>query len=179
MNLTELSTADKHLLYGFLLRKDRARSQDRKVLQIVRSAFDLDVKIEALLKVSRVRVRGLPRRSSMETALSGRRRGDGAQKTGKRETVLVVDNRTEVIGLLKKCGLKRDISFMRKYPRYFEICRAIEPAIRIIFLERAPRRHEGSDAFSASVRFLPKPLQIDRIEHSVRELLAPRGEPHR
>src|SRR5208337_385260 len=59
-----------------------------------------------------------------------------------------------------------------EYTRYFEICRAIEPGIRIIFLGGPPRLPDWSPAFRAAARSLAKPLNIERLEESVRELLS-------
>ena len=118
----------------------------------------------------------------------------------KREAVLVVDVRPELTTLLKKCSLKRELFFSRigerfdairlirslrsrliivnetftaeeEYTRYFEICRAIEPGIRIIFLGGPAQLPEWSPAFRAAARSLAKPLNIERLEESVRELL--------
>ena len=101
---------------------------------------------------------------------------------------------------MKKCSLKRELSFSRigerfdaihlirnlrtrliivnenyaaeeEYARYFEICKAIEPGIRMIFLGRPAPPPESGPAFRAATRFLAKPLNIERLEESVRELL--------
>jgi 2,3-bisphosphoglycerate-independent phosphoglycerate mutase len=48
MDLSALSEADTHLIYGLLLKKKRSRSQDRKVLSIVRSSMELKDKIQAI-----------------------------------------------------------------------------------------------------------------------------------
>jgi hypothetical protein len=63
MGLQDLPEADKHLIYGLLLRKKRSRAQERKVLLIVRSSMDLAARIEAILRISRARVPELRRKS--------------------------------------------------------------------------------------------------------------------
>jgi hypothetical protein len=217
----ELSEADKHLLYGFLLRKTRARFLQAKVLRVVRSPLDLDTRIQALLKMSGPEHPFPKPRSVARTA---------PRRAGKRPAALVVDDRTEVIGLLKKCSLKREVSFLRtserfdavfliprhgvrliilnetlptdeEYARYFEICRAIMPGIRIICLGTPTRLLAAGTVFpgaalpgvafpgvafpgvafpgvavQGAVRFLPRPFNIDAVEQCVRELL---GEPQR
>jgi hypothetical protein len=206
MGIQELPEADKHLIYGLLLRKKRNRAQERRVLSIVRGSMDLAAKIEAMLKVTRAHLLSMPDMPRGESQGTGRFLPDGASRTKKRKAVLVVDVRAELTSLLKKCPLKREISFSRigerfdaihlirslqarliivnesfssaeEYVRYFEICRAIEPAIRIIFLGEPAYPPEGSPAYRASTRCLPKPLNIENLEESVRELLGIRREP--
>jgi hypothetical protein len=206
MGIQELPDADKHLIYGLLLRKKRTRAQERRVLSIVRSSMDLAARIEAILKISRAQLLSLPDRPPGESQAPGRLLPDRAPRTKKRKAVLVVDVRAELTGLLKKCSLKREISFSRigerfdaihlirslqarliivnesfssgeEYVRYFEICRAIEPAIRIIFLGEPAHPPEGSPAFPTATRFLPKPLNIENLEESVKELLGIRRDP--
>ncbi len=200
MGLQELPEADKHLIYGLLLKKKRSRAQERRVLSIVRSSMDLAAKIEAILKITRAQVLELPESHAEENQGPGRIL-DRALPMKKRKSVLIVDVRAELTSLLKKCSLKRELSFSRigerfdavhlirslrsrliivnesfsaeeEYARYFEICRAIEPGIRIIFLGRPAHPPEGSPAFRAATRSLPKPLNIERLEESVRELLS-------
>lgn len=199
MGLQELPEADKHLIYGLLLKKKRSRAQERRVLSIVRSSLELAAKIEAILKITRTQVLELPDSRKEEIPGPGRMR-DKAQPGKKRKAVLVVDVRAELTTLLKKCALKRELSFSRiverfdaihllrslhsrliivnesfstdeEYTRYFEICRAIEPGIRIIFLGGPAQLPEWSPAFQAAARSLAKPLNIERLEESVRELL--------
>ncbi len=197
MGLQELSEADKHLIYGLLLKKKRSRSQERRVLSVMRSSLDLAAKIEAILKVTRAQPLELPEGRAEETQAPGRLAGRPRKK---RKAVLVVDVRAELTALLKKCSLKRELSFSRiverfdaiqlirslrsrliivneafstgeEYTRYFEICRAIEPGIRLIFLGGPAHLPEGSPAFRAAARSLAKPLNIERLEESVRDLL--------
>jgi ActR/RegA family two-component response regulator len=199
MGLHELPEADKHLIYGLLLKKRRSRAQERRVLSIVHSSLELAAKIEAILKITRAQVLELPDSHNEEIPGTGRMR-DRAQPGKKRKAVLVVDVRAELTTLLKKCALKRELSFSRiverfdamhlirslrsrliivnesfstdeEYTRYFEICRAIEPEIRIIFLGGPAQLPEWSPAFQAAARSLAKPLNIERLEESVRELL--------
>jgi hypothetical protein len=199
MGLHELPEADIHLIYGLLLKKKRSRAQERRVLSIVRSSMELAAKIEAILKVTRTHVLELPGSHPEDNQAPGRVL-DRALPMKKRKGVLIVDVRPELTGLLKKCSLKRELFFSRigerfdaihlirslrsrliivneslsaeeEYARYFEICRAIEPGIRIIFLGLPAHPLEGSPAFRAATRSLPKPLNIEKLEESVRELL--------
>lgn len=199
MGLQELPEADKHLIYGLLLKKKRTRAQERRVLSIVRSSMELAAKIEAILKTTRAHVLELHESHPEENQGPGRIL-DRPLPMKKRKAVLVVDVRAELTSLLKKCSLKRVLSFSRigerfdaihlirslrcrliivnesfsaeeEYARYFEICRAIEPGIRIIFLGGMSHPREGSPAFRAATRSLSKPLNIERLEESVRELL--------
>jgi hypothetical protein len=206
MGLQELPEADKHLIYGLLLRKKRTRAQERRVLSIVRSSMELAAKIEAILKISRAQVLELPERPSDETQGPGRILLERAPPMKKRKAVLIVDVRAELTSLLKKCSLKRELSFSRigerfdaihlirrlhsrmiivnesfsaeeEYSRYFEICRAIEPGIRIIFLGGPAHPLEGSPAFHNFTRSLPKPLNIEKLEESAKELLGIKRDP--
>jgi hypothetical protein len=191
----ELSEADKHLLYGFLLRKIRARVLQTRVLRVIRSPLELDTKIQSLLKISGPG-HPFPRTRNVVP---------GPWRARTRAAVLVIDGRTEIIGLRKKCALKREVSFLRtadrfdavvliprhdvrlvilnetlptetEYARYFEICRAIMPGIRILCLGAPARLLAEGSAGAGAVRFLPRPFNIDAVEQSVRELL---GEPQR
>jgi ActR/RegA family two-component response regulator len=200
MGIQDLPEADKHLIYGLLLKKKRSRTQERRVLSIVRSSLELAAKIEAILKITRAQVLELPA-SRLEESQGPRRIPDRAPPKKRRKAVLIVDVRAELTTLLKKCSLKRELSFSRigerfdaihlirslrsrlvivnenfsaeeEYTRYFEICRAIEPGIKIIFLGGPAHLPEGSPAFRAAARSLAKPLNIERLEESVRELLS-------
>ncbi|HYW85600.1 MAG TPA: hypothetical protein VFB30_20275 [Spirochaetia bacterium] len=200
MGLQELPEADKHLIYGLLLKKKRSRAQERRVLSVVRSSLELAAKIEAILKITRAQVLELPENHREESQGPHGRMRDKARPEKKRTAVLVVDVRAELTTLLKKCALKRELSFSRigerfdaihllrslrsrliivnesftageEYTRYFEICRAIEPGIRIIFLGGPAELPEWSPAFQAAARSLAKPLNIERLEEIVRELL--------
>ncbi len=203
MDPRNLSEADKHLIYGLLLKKKRFGSQERKVLGIVRSSMDLDAKIQAILRVTRAHML-LDREESSQDGGPGR--APAARRKRKMQNALVVDARAEIAGLLKKCSLKRDLSFSRlaerydavhlisslrtrlvivnevlsaeeEYSRYFEICRAIEPGIRIIFLGLPPYKVQAGSAFEKSTRFLSKPLNLEKLEESARELLGLLREP--
>jgi len=194
MDLQGISDADKYLLYGLLLRKRRSRVQEKKVMGIIRSAMDLDGRITALMDLQEEEDRALAAIADAARAS----RYAGSQKGG-RIGVLVVDMHTEVVKLLRKCALKRSLAFQRigesfdavhlirrlrarliilneplppeDYPRYYEICRAIEPKVRVIFLCIAPRGLEGSDLFRRNTRFLPKPINMERLEAAAAELL--------
>jgi two-component SAPR family response regulator len=110
-----------------------------------------------------------------------------------------VDVHQELARLLKKSSLKKRFVFTRigesldaihllrrlqtqlliinenlsddEIPRYFEICRAVQPGIKILYLSPPPRSLPGDPVFSRSTRFVPKPISISRIEASVGELM--------
>jgi hypothetical protein len=202
MDLSALSEADMHLIYGLLLKKRRSRSQDRKVLSIVRSSMELKEKIQAILGVTRVQVRELDDSTNGQSAALRASREEPAAR--KRKAALVIDKKPEITRLLKKCALKRDLSFTRagerfdalhlvlqlrprlvvvneiferdeEYPRYFEICRAIVPGVRVVYLGSPSGPLKSTTHFHSHTRFLPKPLNIEKLEEAVRELLAPAG----
>ncbi|HVP18824.1 MAG TPA: hypothetical protein VMU36_07490 [Spirochaetia bacterium] len=200
MNPQELSEADKHLIYGLLLKKKRSGAQERKVLSIVRSSLDLGGKIEAILQLTRAQIPQRPEPPGAETRGAGRGAAAGAAQKARKQNALVVDARSEIARLLKKCSLKREISFVRigerydavhlvtslrvrliivnevlptdeEYMRYFDVCRVIEPGIRIIFLGQPAQPVQAGSAFGKNTRFLPKPLNLGRLEECALNLL--------
>jgi hypothetical protein len=194
MDSTNLSQADKYLLYGLLLKKKRSSADERKLFAIMRSSRDLDEKIEAILSLGEETGKKDARRSR-----AGKRPGTSGASRKKKISALVVDVHQELAKLLKKSILKRRFVFTRigesldaihllrrletrllvinenlsddEIPRYFEICRAVQPGIKVIYLSPPPRSLPGNPAFSRSTRFVPKPISISRIEDSVDELL--------
>jgi hypothetical protein len=191
MDSGNLSRADKYLLYGLLLKKKRSAAEDRK-LTIMRSSLGLDEKIEAILALGE-------ESEKKESRRSRGRPGDTGSARKKKISALIVDVHPELTKLLKKSSLKRRLVFTRigesydaiyllrrletrlliisenladdDYPRFFEICRAVQPGIKIIYLSSAPRSLRRDPQFSRSARFIPKPISISRIEESVGELL--------
>ncbi len=192
MDSGNLSQADKYLLYGLLLKRKRSAAEDRKLIKIMRSSLDLDEKIEAILALGEEGEKKESRRSRGRTGSTGPARR-------KKISALIVDVYPELTKLLKKSSLKRRFVFTRigesydaihllrrletrlliisenladdDYPRYFEICRAVQPGIKIIYLSSAPHSLRRDPYFSKSTRFIPKPISISRIEESVGELL--------
>jgi len=194
MDFSGLPEADQHLVYGLLLKKKRSRAQERKVLSVVRSEKSLAEKITTIVGLDRVKVLDLAVGSPAASAT----RSPAVQR--KRKAALVVDTRQEILRLLKKCTLKRDLAFSRAderydalnlvlqtrarlvvvnevfdkpedYVRYFEICRAIVPGVRMVFLGQPPAVPEPSAHFAAATRFLPKPLNMGKLEEAVRTLM--------
>jgi hypothetical protein len=194
MDNGNLSQADKYLLYGLLLKKKRSSSEDRKLVAIMRSSRDLDEKIEAILALGEQ-----PEKKDTRRFRSGKRQGTPGAPRKKKISALVVDVHQEIAKLLRKSSLKRRFVFTRigesldaihllrrletrllvinenlsddEIPRYFEICRAVQPGIKIIYLSSPPRSLPGDPVFSRSTRFVPKPVSISRIEESVAQLL--------
>jgi hypothetical protein len=199
MDLQGISEADKYLLYGLLLKKRRSRGQERRVMAIIHGTLDLEGRIEALIRLQEEEDRALFVLPGPQAPRVG-----SAPESGQRDgSLLVVDAHPDVSRLLRKCSLKRRLSFHRigesfdavhllrrlrtrlivlneilppeDYTRYYAICRAIEPRIRIICLCQAPRGLDCSDAFRKNVRFLPKPINMERLEATAIELLESRG----
>jgi hypothetical protein len=201
MDINNLSDADKHLLYGLLLKKPRSPELDRKALAIARSQHSLDEKIEAILDLQEPSQKGArgaqaPSRDGETTEEDSRPRG---RRPRGRKTAVVIDVYPEVTRLLSKCSLKRALSFVRvgesfdalyllrrqdvrlivineslpveECARYYEICRAIEPRVRIIYLLAPPERQAGSRDYRRHTRFVPKPINIDLLDRTARELL--------
>jgi hypothetical protein len=201
MDINNLSEADKYLLYGLLLKKPRSTDLDKKALAIARSSRTLDEKIEAILdlqesaqKRPRARREQPPDGEIPKGGAEGPRR-----KPRSRKTAVVIDIYPEVTRLLSKCSLKRSLSFVRvgesfdalfllrqqdvrlivinenlpaeECARYYEICRAIEPRVRIIYLIAPPERKSGSQDYRRHTRFVPKPINIDLLDRTARELL--------
>ena len=198
MDIGNLSKADKYLLYGLLLKKKRTPAEERKLVPIMRSSLDLDEKIEAIMALGDETDKRTARRDRRDK----RPAREGSERRGKKRTsALVVDIHPELTKLLKKCSLKRQFVFTRigesfdavhllrrlgtklivinenlsdeDYPRYFEICRAIEPGVKIIYLGSPPRPLPSDPIFRKSTRFVPKPISINRFEETTRELLGP------
>jgi PleD family two-component response regulator len=198
MDVQHLSEADLHLVFGLLLKKKRTPSQARKVLSILRSEMDLPEKIEAIVKVSRVQV--LEIGGAQADGRAGAARIAQRKESRKRKPALIIDIHAEVTRLLKKCSLKRELTFTRaaerfdaldlvaqlrprliivneifdkeeEYARYFEICRAVEPGVRIVYLGTPARMPRAAPAFQAFARFLAKPLNIEKLQETVRGLL--------
>jgi hypothetical protein len=198
MDIGNLSKADKYLLYGLLLKKKSTPAEERKLVSIMRSSLDLDEKIEAIMALGDETDKRTARRDRRDK----RPAREGSERRGKKRTsALVVDIHPELTKLLKKCSLKRQFVFTRigesfdavhllhrlgtklivinenlsdeDYPRYFEICRAIEPGVKIIYLGSPPRPLPSDPIFRKSTRFVPKPISINRLEETTRELLGP------
>lgn len=198
MDIGNLSKADKYLLYGLLLKKKSTPAEERKLVPIMRSSLDLDEKIEAIMALGDETDKRTARRDRRDK----RPAREGSERRGKKRTsALVVDIHPELTKLLKKCSLKRQFVFTRigesfdavhllrrlgtklivinenlsdeDYPRYFEICRAIEPGVKIIYLGSPPRPLPSDPIFRKSTRFVPKPISINRLEETARELLGP------
>ncbi len=201
MDIGNLSDADKYLLYGLLLKKKRSPAQEKKIFHIMRSSLDLDGRIEAILDLQEDGSPRSPHRRDRagrpERAAGGGRGGPKA--AGKRAGALVVDVYPELTRLLKKSSLKRRLVFTRigesfdavhllrkletrlivlnetlsdgELGHFFEICNAIQPGIKVIFLSSPPRRLPADSQFRRAVRFVPKPLNISRLEATAWELL--------
>jgi hypothetical protein len=191
-----LSQADKHLLYGLLLKKKRTPAEYRKLYAIMRSARDLDEKIEAILTLGEEGEKPQARRSRAGRSIGAEESEKGGKK---RRSALVVDVYPELTKLLKKSSLKRRFAFTRigesfdaihllrrldarllvisenlsdeDFPRFFEICRAVQPGIKIVYLSTRPRSLTADPVFEESARFVPKPINIGRLEQAIGELL--------
>jgi CheY-like chemotaxis protein len=196
MDSGNLSQADKYLLYGLLLKKKRNPSEERKLISIMRSSRQLDEKIEAIMSLAEVADKRVSRKPGAE------RQGSARPPRKRRLGALVVDLHPELTKLLKKCSLKRRFTFttvaesfdvvhlLRRLAvelvivnenlsdedqlRYYEICRAVQPHVRIIYLSSPPRPLPADPLFRRATRYVAKPISIKTLEETVAELLAPR-----
>jgi hypothetical protein len=198
-DVVTLTVADKYLLCGLLLRKRRTPALQRKVLAILQGPLDLDARIEALLRLHE-RAAGGGRFGHPPG--SGERAGDArGSSRGRRRQLLLVDPRAELLGLLRRSQLKRGFSFARvgesldalprlrpfrvrllvvnecvpahEYARYLAICRAIEPAVRLVFLGPPAPAGAGAEKLSRFARVLGKPLNMGELQEAVATLLSP------
>ena len=124
---------------------------------------------------------------------------DSGRRGKRRKTAVVIDVYPEVTRLLSKCSLKRSLSFTRvgesydalyllrkldvrlviinenlradECARYYEICKAIEPRVRVIYLLPTPEHRGGSRDYQLYTRFVPKPINIDLLDRTARDLL--------
>jgi hypothetical protein len=165
------------------------RSLDEKIEAI------LDLQGEPEERGPRARAGGTPGSARVQGGDSGTPR----RRTKRRGSALVIDVYPEVTRLLGKCSLKRALSFTRvgesldalfllrkldvrllvinetvpaeECARYYEICRAIEPQVRIIYLLPPSERRGGSQDYQRHTRFIPKPINIDLLDRTARDLL--------
>lgn len=197
MELDNLQPADKHLLYGFLLRRRRSPGEDRAVLEIIRRRAGLDAKISALLE--------LPGTVPGGAASSNRSRTSRPSRWPRKLPAVVVDTPGKLFRLLRRCGLRRRLVLttardgLEALPlirhlgarllilnqttglpdlvRYATICRAVEPRLRLVFLSP---EHAALPTvpppLAPFVRIMAKPIRVDQLEQTVWELLEP-GSP--
>jgi hypothetical protein len=193
MDSGNLSQADKHLLYGLLLKKQRSPSEERKLVAIMRGSLNLDEKIEAIMALGEAaEKKGSRRRLAAEKPS---RPTTGRRKNG----AVVVDLHPELTKLLKKSSLRRRFSFttigesfdvvhlLRRlsvelivvnenlsdedHLRYFEICRAVQPNIKVVYLGAPPRPLPADPLFRKFTRYVAKPINLRSLEEAVRDLL--------
>ena len=138
-----LSEADKHLMYGLLLKKKLSGAQARKVLVIVRSSMDLAAKIQAILQVTRAQLFKEPDRAPQGAGEPSQGQAAGAPRKGKKQNALIVDERAEIAGLLKKCSLRRDLFFSRIADRYDAVHLIPSLRARLVICERGPGLGSG------------------------------------
>ena len=198
MDMRKLSDADKYLLYGLLLRKRRSAEAERQVLEIMRSSLSLDGKIEAILKLHEetpvsAGEEGLSLSASSDSREPARRK--------RRKQAVVLDPYPEVTRLLSKCSLRWDLDFSQagsrkqalylvrklraglvicnlnlppeEYPLLYEEACKRQRNVKIVFLcpTQPEDPVEDSPAFKENTRLVPKPINLDRLESAVRELL--------
>ena len=137
--------------------------------------------------------------SSDRAGKTGGRPAVSGRRSKRRRSAVVIDVYPEVTRLLSKCSLKRELDFTRvgesldaiyllrkldvrliimneslppeECSRYYEICKAIEPRVRIIFLLAPPEHRGGSRDYRRHTRFIPKPINIDLLDRTARDLL--------
>jgi len=193
MDTGGLSRADKHLLYGLLLKRKHTSSEQRRIVTVMRSSMNLDEKIGAIMALGDApEKRTLGRERPKQSGVQARRAGKN--KRG----AIVVDLHQELTKLLRKCSLKRNFHFIRigesfdapamlrrnevdliivnqhlsdeDTPRYFEICRAVRPGIRIIYLNAPPKSLRTDAHFRKATRFMCKPISIKDMDSVVQSL---------
>lgn len=197
MDIGDLASADKFLLYGLLLRKRRSSAEERRLYALMRSSLSLDEKIEKIMALDEERN---GRTTAAEQEEKRAPRPEAGRKGGRRRGALIVDVHPELTRLLKKCSLKRRFTFTRigesydavhllrrlavrlivvnenlndeDYGRFFEICRAVQPDIRIVYLGSSPRKLPPDPRFRQSTRFVQKPISVRALEEAAAELLS-------
>jgi hypothetical protein len=190
----ELTVADKYLLLGYLLRKARSEEEQRRALELVRSATSLDRKVRGLISLTPYSeaVHGLA-----HLPLPSRRQNsrDGSYEA-RDLLVLIVDAKREILGLLRDTRLGQEIEFLyvtndidgliqlRRYApavlilnetgppvettQFRAAARQLHSSVRLIVLTSAGHDHE--DAPVASVHHIRKPISIPALELAIREL---------
>lgn len=197
MDIRRLSDADKYMLYGLLLRKRRPADAELRVLEIMRAPLSLDQKIDAILTLHR-QLPGFSAEEEEQTAELLRPGYPGRRK--RRLRAVVADPYPEVTRLLAKSSLRWDLEFSQaenlKQALYLvrklragllvcnlpvppgerdglaRECRQRQSRIKLIFLA-APSPGEKIPAAgpSSPYRVLPKPINLNQLSETVRELL--------
>ncbi len=193
----ELTVSDKYLLLGYLLRKYRSENEQRRALDLVRSAAPLDQKIRGLIGLTSYSesVRGLahlPIRSRSRSSHHG-------TYEARDLLVLIVDAKRETLGLLNNTRLGQEIEFLyvtndidgliqlRRYSpsvvivnetgppaetaRFRAAARKLRGSVRLIVL--ASTGHDHGDVPVAGVHYIRKPITIPALELAIRELTGP------
>ena len=196
MDTGSLSTADKYLLYGLLLKKKHTSAEQQRVVAVMRSTMSLDEKIEAIMALDIA-----PGEHPTRPGQPGGNPAQAGRAGRKKRGAIVVDLHPQLTKLLRKCSLKRRFHFTRigesfdapallrrnqvdliivnqnmsdeDTPRYFEICRAVRPGIRIIYLNAPPRSLRADPHFRKAVRFVRKPISIKDLDSVVQNLFEP------
>ncbi|MBA7630988.1 hypothetical protein ES703_38515 [subsurface metagenome] len=197
MDIEKLSEADKYLLLGLILKKNRSEDVDRKALKIIRSSQSLDRKIEGLLLLNR-QINGGENETDSQTLTDYKGLEGKDLEARKRSTILIIDPHPEITRILKNSSLRHSFTFiwgqdsikgllllkeyqvkivivnqnasLKDYYRFYEIIRGIKPKVSIIFLCKRVQRNVESYSFKENIRLLYKPININIIEDNICEL---------
>jgi CheY-like chemotaxis protein len=199
MDTGRLSEADKYMLYGLLLRKKRPAEAELRVLEIMRAPLGLDQKIDAILALHR----GLPGASPAEEEEAAELLRPGFPGRHKRRLrAVVADPYPEVTRLLSKCSLRWELEFVQgenvrqalyllrklrarllvcnlplppgEREGFARECRKRQSQVRLIFLAAAAPGEKAPEGGSSDLyRILPKPINLNQLSETVRELLGP------
>ena len=200
MKLQDLSTADKYLLLGNLLKKINSVRSGEEALDVIRSAETVDTKLAAILEIYRAQggAEQVPapgdRGSTAASARSPQRIKSGKPR------VLVIDPRTEIPRILTGSHFSKDYAVMhvRKAPRSMagiwrcspnvlvvntegdireklRFCRRLtetKPEVGVVLLcsKAQLRAPEARAASAQGLRILTKPLNLMRMGDVLGEL---------
>ncbi len=198
MKTENLSVADKYLLIGYLLKKERPEDLDKKALRIIRGTGTLDRKIEALFSFNRQGGSGREgENNDIATSRSSKTKKTGA---GEKPAILIIDSKPGFTESLKKTSLRRKFVFERaenfvlgllslkkggglkiiilnqssrlhECYRVSNIIQGIEPQARIIILCSKSQGEAPEQDNHNNIQLVYKPINIAQIEKAIRELM--------
>jgi len=200
MKIRDLSTADKYLLLGNLLKKMDSGRAGEEVLDVIRSAEAVDAKLAAILELYRAQGGAEPRPPRADrVSTAGSSRSPQRIKVGK-PRVLLIDPREEIPRILIGAQFSKQYAFMhiREVPRRMagiwrcspnvviintegsieqklRFCRRLteaRPELGVILLcSKAQLGSTGNGAEAGGcLRVLPKPLNLMRMNDALEEL---------
>jgi hypothetical protein len=192
--MDKLTVADKYLLLGYLLRKDRSEEEQQQALEIVRSAGPPEEKIRRLINLTSY---SEPLHGLAEEPLRRAHRSPVSRRYEARDLlVLIVDAKQEMLGLLKDTRLGHEIEFLyvtndidgliqlRRYApavvilnetgapvettRFRAAAIQLRESTRLVVLTAGAHHRHNKPA--AGVHYIRKPITIPALEMAIREL---------